>query len=96
VTVLRRGLSQAGYVEGRNLMVEIVGMRTKLIGLRRAADLVQTSSDCDRRKRVASARAAKAANPRIPIVCVAADPVQSGLLAASIARKQLTAQLFKR
>src|SRR5262247_3664774 len=83
LTAFRQGLSQTGYVEGRNLMIEFGfadGQYDRLPGL--AADLVR------RRVEVLVTtggtnitRVAQAATTTIPVVFVtASDPVQDGLV----------------
>jgi putative ABC transport system substrate-binding protein len=82
-----RGMRDAGYVEGKNLRVEVryaEGDRERLSRL--AAELAESKVDVIVTAGSYAAAAAKAATARIPIVMGAAsDPVSSGLV-ASLAR----------
>ena len=81
---LRRGMTQTGYVEGRNLAIEYRwagGQLERLPAL--AAELMQLQVTVIVAAGVAPALAAKAATSSIPIVFIApADPVQFGLVAS--------------
>jgi putative ABC transport system substrate-binding protein len=85
VAAFRRGLSQAGYVEGRDFAIEfrwgendadrLPELATDLV--RHRVSLIAASES------TAATRAAKSATTTIPIVFVAGlDPVQSGLIAS--------------
>jgi putative ABC transport system substrate-binding protein len=78
---LREGLRELGYVEGRNIAFEFRsadGMLDRLPEL--AADLVRLKVDVIVALYVPCALAAKQATREIPIVMVAGDPVETGIV----------------
>jgi putative ABC transport system substrate-binding protein len=85
-TELREGLSKAGYVEGRNVVLDIRSAQGKLELLPQlAAELVAAKVDVLVALYTPSARAAQQATREIPIVAIVANPVETGFI-ASLAR----------
>ena len=80
-TTLRQALSDLGYVEGRNLVIEeriAEGTLNRLPDF--AAELVRLHVDVIVASGVAGTRAAKEATGAIPIVMLATDPLGAGLI----------------
>src|SRR6266852_5354340 len=83
---LREGLRELGYVEGQNIAFEFRSAEGKLDRLPElAAELVRLKVDVIVALYVPSALAAKQATREIPIVIIAADPVETGIV-PSLAR----------
>jgi putative tryptophan/tyrosine transport system substrate-binding protein len=80
-TNLRQGLRELGYVEGQNIAFEFrsaEGKPERLPAL--ATELVQLKVDVIVALYVPCALAAKQATREIPIVAIAADPVETGIV----------------
>jgi putative ABC transport system substrate-binding protein len=83
---LREGLRELGYVEGKNIAFEFLSAEEKLDRLPElAADLVRQKVDVIVALYVPCALAAKQATRDIPIVILAGDPVETGIV-PSLAR----------
>jgi putative ABC transport system substrate-binding protein len=83
---LRDGLRELGYVEGQNIAFEFRSAEGKLDRLPDlAAELVRLKLDVIVALYVPCALAAKQATQDIPIVIIAADPVETGII-PSLAR----------
>src|ERR1700730_9770805 len=83
---LREGLRELGYLEGQNISFEFRSAEGKLDRLPElASELVRLKVDVIVALYVPCALAAKQATRDIPIVIIAADPVETGIV-ASLAR----------
>jgi putative ABC transport system substrate-binding protein len=79
---LREGLRELGYVEGQNIAFEFRSAEGKLDQLPElASELVRLKVDVIVALYVPSALAAKQATREIPIVMIAADPIETGIVA---------------
>ena len=87
VEALRQGLSDLGYVEGKNFQIEFRGAEGKVETVASiVTELIQLKVDILVLPIVSALRAAKQATNKIPIVMVTqADPVATGLI-ESLAR----------
>ena len=82
----QEGLRELGYVEGQNIVFEFRSAEGKLDRLPElASELVRLKVDVIVALYVPCALAAKQATREIPIVIVAADPIETGIV-ASLAR----------
>ena len=80
-TNLREGLRELGYVEGQNIAFEFRSAEGKADQLPKlAAELVRLKVDLIVALYVPCALAAKQATRDIPIVAIAADPVETGIV----------------
>src|SRR5437667_7076308 len=83
---LREGMSELGYVEGKNIEFEFRSAEGKLDRLPQlAAELVRLKVDVIVALYVPCALAAKQATQEIPIVIIADEPVENGVV-PSLAR----------
>jgi ABC-type uncharacterized transport system substrate-binding protein len=84
----REALSELGYVEGKNIQMEVrsaQGQDTRLAGL--ATELVRSRVDVIVAVQTPAAQAAKNATRDIPIVIMAGDPIATGLI-SNLARPE--------
>src|SRR5258706_2156044 len=80
---LREGLRELGYVEGQNIAFEFRSAEGHLDRLPElAAELVRLKVDVIVALYVPSALAAKQAMREIPIVIIAAEPIETGIVAS--------------
>jgi putative tryptophan/tyrosine transport system substrate-binding protein len=80
---LRAGLRELGYVEGQNIAFEFRSAEGKLDRLPElASELVRLNVDLIVALYVPSALAAKQATREIPIVIIAAEPIETGIVAS--------------
>src|SRR5262245_6908082 len=84
ITAFRKGLSEGGFVEGRNVVVEYRFARNEPARLKDwAADFASRQVAVIVASGYAGAFAGKAATTTVPVVfSVGGDPVQSGLVAS--------------
>ena len=81
---MRKGLLKSGYVEGQNILFDVRSAQGRLDLLPKlAAELVALKVDVLVALYTPCARAAQQATDEIPIVAIAANPVETGLVAAS-------------
>jgi putative tryptophan/tyrosine transport system substrate-binding protein len=85
MAAFRQGLSETGYVDGQNVMVEHLWADRYDRVPALAADLVRRKVDLIATGNLPGVLAAKSATSTIPIVFVSADPLGEGLV-ASLAR----------
>jgi putative tryptophan/tyrosine transport system substrate-binding protein len=82
----RQGLRELGYIEGRNIVVDIRATKAGYEGVPDLlAELIRNMADVLVVFTTPATRAARQATTTIPIVTISADPVANGL-AASLAR----------
>jgi putative tryptophan/tyrosine transport system substrate-binding protein len=80
-TNLREGLRELGYIEGKNIIFEFRSAEEKLDRLPQlAAELVRLNVDVIVTLYTPPALAAKQATQDIPIVMIAGDPVETGIV----------------